>query len=195
LTTKLPKGSKIGQTFLGGVTVSSLVTIRHGGWNDRRPGGTMINLNRKFLVELMKLTKYYSFRRAVSLRGKAAPRRSSFSAGLRAKGAPQRSRRLAMPAGTKKERRHLISEGVDCVRSIEETAAILDLDPQNLRGMIKRGEGPKVIWLSVGRCGIRDSDREKWLRKRPTSPQPYSGRPRGRPRKAIPTIQQVDEVV
>jgi predicted DNA-binding transcriptional regulator AlpA len=60
---------------------------------------------------------------------------------------------------------------VDCVRSIEETAAILGLGVPTLRTMIAKGEGPQVTRLTERRIGIRDSHREAWLNKQ-AQPQP-----------------------
>jgi predicted DNA-binding transcriptional regulator AlpA len=60
------------------------------------------------------------------------------------------------------ERRGALAQ-LDCVRTIEETAALLSLGVPTLRTMLQRGQGPKITRLSARRIGIRDSHREAWL--------------------------------
>jgi hypothetical protein len=54
-------------------------------------------------------------------------------------------------------------EGVDYVRPLVETAAILGISLKVLKRMIAAGDGPTVTQLSERRIGIRDSHREAWL--------------------------------
>jgi hypothetical protein len=56
--------------------------------------------------------------------------------------------------------------GVDYVRTIPITAKILGIGEMSLRAIIWRGDGPKVTRLSARRIGVRDSDREAWLKNR-----------------------------
>jgi hypothetical protein len=55
---------------------------------------------------------------------------------------------------------------INRVRSIAETAAILDINVRTLRRIIARGEGPEVVQLSARRKGITDSARERWVASR-----------------------------
>jgi predicted DNA-binding transcriptional regulator AlpA len=51
----------------------------------------------------------------------------------------------------------------DRVRSLQETADILNVSLKTLRRMIDEGDGPRVIRLSKQKVGIRDSDRTAYL--------------------------------
>jgi predicted DNA-binding transcriptional regulator AlpA len=51
----------------------------------------------------------------------------------------------------------------DRVRSLQETADILNVSLKTLRRMIDAGDGPRVIRLSKQKIGIRDSDRTAYL--------------------------------
>jgi len=54
----------------------------------------------------------------------------------------------------------------DRVRSLRDTAELLDISIATLRRLIARGVGPKIVRVSVRRSGILDSERERWLSNR-----------------------------
>jgi hypothetical protein len=60
--------------------------------------------------------------------------------------------------------------GGDRVRSLAETAALLNISIATLRRLIAAGTGPKVIRLSPRRIGIRDRDREAYLDAKASKP-------------------------
>jgi predicted DNA-binding transcriptional regulator AlpA len=64
---------------------------------------------------------------------------------------------------SREERGAGLGGGGDRVRSLAETAALLNISIATLRRMIAAGTGPRVIRLSPRRLGIRDSDREAFL--------------------------------
>jgi hypothetical protein len=58
--------------------------------------------------------------------------------------------------------------GPDGVRSLRETAALLNVSIATLRRMIAAGIGPKVIRLSPRRVGVLDSARQAFLQENAT---------------------------
>jgi predicted DNA-binding transcriptional regulator AlpA len=58
--------------------------------------------------------------------------------------------------------------GPDRVRSLRETAALLNISIATLRRMIAAGTGPKVIRLSPRRVGVLDGARERFLQENAT---------------------------
>ena len=64
---------------------------------------------------------------------------------------------------SKEERRARAGGGPDRVRSLAETADLLNISVPTLRRMIAAGTGPSVIRVSARRLGVRDSAREAFL--------------------------------
>jgi excisionase family DNA binding protein len=56
--------------------------------------------------------------------------------------------------------------GVDLVRTVKETAAIIGVGEPTLRTMLREGRGPTVTRLGLRRIGIRTSHLMQWLDSR-----------------------------
>jgi predicted DNA-binding transcriptional regulator AlpA len=69
---------------------------------------------------------------------------------------------------SREERGTGVGGGGDRVRSLAETAALLNISIATLRRMIAAGTGPRVIRLSPRRIGVRDSAREAFLEQNAT---------------------------
>ena len=61
---------------------------------------------------------------------------------------------------------YAVDRAADPVRSLRYTASVLGISVATLRRLIADGVGPKVVRVSERRPGIRDSERERWLRER-----------------------------
>ena len=59
-----------------------------------------------------------------------------------------------------------VDRAADPVRSLRYTASVLGISVSTLRRLIADGVGPGVVRVSERRPGIRDSERERWLRER-----------------------------
>jgi predicted DNA-binding transcriptional regulator AlpA len=59
-----------------------------------------------------------------------------------------------------------VDRAADPVRSLRYTASVLGISVATLRRLIDDGVGPRVVRVSERRPGIRDSERERWLRER-----------------------------
>jgi len=59
-----------------------------------------------------------------------------------------------------------VDRAADPVRSLRYTATVLGISVATLRRLIDEGVGPRVVRVSERRPGIRDSERERWLRER-----------------------------